>query len=484
LQSFFSLPLALGAFAFAVDAFAATAPPLSREVAINAPSAGNDDWQFSVGIPGWLAGLNGDFGVRGMNPVHVDVPFKEILQNLEIGAMLRADAQHGKWGFYVEGIYLKLGADGKPPGPLLNSIDMQIQQVLAEVGMSYRLWEGKRGYFDLLVGARYVYMGGTINFDLNSSGVQDLSQQVSAEVVNQASIKVKQKAASEVAQVKADAANALAAERARVAAAVEAAESRVSSAVTTAEGRVSNAKVEIRNNARTLIVDEATARIQSSLDSALEKYPRLPALIGRTGPVSDAIRALVDAQVTAKEAEVEAAKANANARVQEERDAADARVQTAKEKADARIQAARQAARDEVNAKVQSASARARNAKAKAESAVKKAEQKLAHQIEKVIKEAIPNEVSGSKSWVDPFIGFRARYNLTDSLYLAARADIGGFGVSSKLAWQAFGAVGYQLNKHWSTELGYRYLSIDYNRGGFVFDAAMAGAFVGLTYTF
>jgi hypothetical protein len=64
---------------------------------------------------------------------------------------------------------------------------------------------------------------------------------------------------------------------------------------------------------------------------------------------------------------------------------------------------------------------------------------------------------------VDPFVGLRARYQLTDRIYALAKSDIGGFGVGSELVWQAYGGVGYQINRHVASELGYKYFSLDYS---------------------
>ncbi len=52
------------------------------------------------------------------------------------------------------------------------------------------------------------------------------------------------------------------------------------------------------------------------------------------------------------------------------------------------------------------------------------------------------------------------------------------------LTLNAFGAVGYQWNRTFSTELGYRYLYVDYAHDGFVFDAATKGLFLGATFKF
>ncbi len=95
-----------------------------------------------------------------------------------------------------------------------------------------------------------------------------------------------------------------------------------------------------------------------------------------------------------------------------------------------------------------------------------------------------PHALSAINSWVDPFIGIQGRYQLAEKWYASARVDYGGFGVSSNSTYNLFGVIGYQIKRRASIELGYRYLYTDYNQGGFVFDVATKGAFVGFRVDF
>ena len=118
--------------------------------------------------------------------------------------------------------------------------------------------------------------------------------------------------------------------------------------------------------------------------------------------------------------------------------------------------------------------------KAAARRAVARAEKALANKIEQALRDNIPTSLSATKDWVDPFVGVRGYYYLTDRLYGVAKADIGGFGVSSDLAWQAYGALGYKLSKRTTLELGYKYMAVDYTSGGFTNDVRTSGVFLNL----
>lgn len=86
----------------------------------------------------------------------------------------------------------------------------------------------------------------------------------------------------------------------------------------------------------------------------------------------------------------------------------------------------------------------------------------------------------GTQQWIDPTVGLYGHYDITDKWFVNALGDIGGFGVGSKLTWQAFGAVGYNWTKTFSTSIGYRAIYEDYENGGFVYDMTQQGVFAGL----
>jgi hypothetical protein len=89
-----------------------------------------------------------------------------------------------------------------------------------------------------------------------------------------------------------------------------------------------------------------------------------------------------------------------------------------------------------------------------------------------------------SRTWVDPVIGARGRVGFGDSFFLSLYGDVGGFGVSSDLTWQAYGGLGYEFNDWFSAQAGYRYLLEDFDDDGFVYDVALHGPLVGLTFRF
>lgn len=92
--------------------------------------------------------------------------------------------------------------------------------------------------------------------------------------------------------------------------------------------------------------------------------------------------------------------------------------------------------------------------------------------------------VSRSQQWIDPYFGVRARHELSDRWSLWARADYGGFDVSSEQYWQGIAGVAWRVNGQCSLALAYRVISIDYQHDGLTYDADSSGPNLGLIVRF
>lgn len=357
-------------------------PSVKNPMSAVAPTIA-DDWVITASAYGWLAGMEGTTGIKGFK-TEVDVPFSKILENLDMTASINLEAQKGRWGGWVDGMYLKASAGGETPDPLFESVNVSVEQIMAEVAVFYRLWQSPRGAFDLYAGARYMSVTGDLSLIVSDSGVEQVSTQLSARVIDEIIRRVR----------------------------------------TRAEPVIDAKRLQVANQ----VAAKASA-VLDELHSISQAHPGVIAAIKHSDRLTAAIR----------------------------------------EAASARI--------DEQIAVVQGKVAAV---KAAARRAVARAEKKLASEIERALRESIPSELSGSKSWVDPFIGARAYYYFTDSLYSVAKADIGGFGISSDLTWQAYAALGYKLSKRASVELGYKYMAVDYTSGDFTNDVRTSGVFLSL----
>ena len=125
-------------------------------------STGNA-WEFHLIPYFWMAGLDGDTTFKG-NKSQVDASFSDILDNLDIGALVHFEAHKDKWGFFLDTNYLKLSADAHVDDPSVGRIDanLEVKQWVIDFGGLYRFgrWilgsTGDREMFlELLGGGRY-----------------------------------------------------------------------------------------------------------------------------------------------------------------------------------------------------------------------------------------------------------------------------------------------------------------------------------------
>jgi hypothetical protein len=394
------LPIALHAGTTATEP-----PPAKQPPAEAAPASSL--WEVTVTPYGWLASIDGDFAARGYTAsTHVGID--EILDHLDMVAMLNVEARRGRWGGWIDGIYLSMSSDAETPGPLLDSLGIGSKTLMLEGALFYRLWEGPRGFVDLYAGVRYNRAETDLSFHPSDSGIRQVAADLSERVVDAVAAEVRRTADAALSRAKA--------------AAAESARTALQSAVTQEPTRADRTPL-----AQLHRIAAAEPRVESSLlrDRALRR----------------AIDDLAAARVNAAAAGVAAAEAT-----------------------------------------VQQTKARAQS---RAEQAVATAEKRLTRTIEKSLRDAIPDEISQTGDWVDPFVGLRGRYNFNDRLYAAAKADIGGFGVGSELTWQAYGGLGWIINHRWSTEIGYRHMAIDYgSTSGFHYDVDLSGVVVSASLRF
>lgn len=91
---------------------------------------------------------------------------------------------------------------------------------------------------------------------------------------------------------------------------------------------------------------------------------------------------------------------------------------------------------------------------------------------------------SADQTWADPMIGANLRYDISKRWFATVNGMVGGFGVSSDLAWEVFAGVGFRITDWCSTTLGYRYLHEDYSRENFNFNLEAQGVLLGFGFHF
>lgn len=87
------------------------------------------------------------------------------------------------------------------------------------------------------------------------------------------------------------------------------------------------------------------------------------------------------------------------------------------------------------------------------------------------------------ENWIDPVMGFRARFKLSDRWAATTFFDYGGF-QSGDETWQALLTADYTINDNWVLRGGYRYITVDHTIGADEFSFTQSGPIFGATYRF
>ncbi len=124
-----------------------------------------EGWHGQGFLYTWMANINGTQTVKG-NEADLDLSFGDILDALDFVAEGRVEAmKDNRWGFYVDGTYLKLGPEAKK-GPI--HMRLGYKYWLWDFGGIYRAktWETRqgKGALDLMLGGRYTSMDVELDF--------------------------------------------------------------------------------------------------------------------------------------------------------------------------------------------------------------------------------------------------------------------------------------------------------------------------------
>ena len=100
-----------------------------------------------------------------------------------------------------------------------------------------------------------------------------------------------------------------------------------------------------------------------------------------------------------------------------------------------------------------------------------------------------PNQkVSDNAAVIDPMIGGRIAYHITDTVALWFRGDVAGFGAGSELTYNLIAGLEWRFWPRASALVGWRYMNIDLENGSgsstFNVDVEMNGPFLGVNFHF
>ncbi|MES2438034.1 MAG: hypothetical protein V4584_03155 [Verrucomicrobiota bacterium] len=145
------------------------------------PTPSEPRWEFRASGYGWLTGLDGSVGVGGLG-AELDVGFLDIADDLKMAAALQVEARDGRWGILADGFYVNLGASGPSPGPIYDSVGMEMKQFIGELSLAYRVYESPCGFVDLYAGLRYNNLAMDLDASADPAGIRTVSENASNRV--------------------------------------------------------------------------------------------------------------------------------------------------------------------------------------------------------------------------------------------------------------------------------------------------------------
>lgn len=96
-----------------------------------------------------------------------------------------------------------------------------------------------------------------------------------------------------------------------------------------------------------------------------------------------------------------------------------------------------------------------------------------------------PGATDGARDWVDPIVGGRWNWPLSEEWSLSLRGDVGGFGIGSALAWQVVALADYRPWTYVSLTGGLRAIGLDFSSGvgpdQYASDISVWGPIVGVS---
>lgn len=124
----------------------------------------SDEWKFSASINGWLP----DMTIKTAAGHKLTITMRDILENLNLTVMSTLVAQKGKWSFVTDVVYMNISKGTYlPRTPTIAITNIKMQAWVVTPMASYRFMESEDLSFDVLAGARYLYVNSPVQVNYN-----------------------------------------------------------------------------------------------------------------------------------------------------------------------------------------------------------------------------------------------------------------------------------------------------------------------------
>ena len=103
--------------------------------------AQDNGWSVTVSPYVWAASLDGNASLAGFD-THVDVPFSETFEHLDLALFGDVEIRKGRWGVFIDGQYVKTSQE---EDLLSQTLDLGITTSRAQGAIFYRIYASPQG---------------------------------------------------------------------------------------------------------------------------------------------------------------------------------------------------------------------------------------------------------------------------------------------------------------------------------------------------
>lgn len=131
----------------------------SQSISPSTSTSTTDKWNYSITPYLWALGVRGSISHNGLSTGQVKLTPGDLLSDINMAAMVVAEAHYNKYGLYLDVMY---GDLGKTSSKVVGRTDLNANTTaklsLITLAPSFNLVNSKSAYVDGLIGARYLWL--------------------------------------------------------------------------------------------------------------------------------------------------------------------------------------------------------------------------------------------------------------------------------------------------------------------------------------
>jgi hypothetical protein len=143
----------------------------------SAARAGEWEWELSPYV--WATDVTFDTSVNDSSVVDTEADFSDLIDKVDVGAIVRFEGSRDRVGFFVDVFYVSLSDEKTVGGDKVidtgATVETDLDQLIAEAGGFYRV-AGDESGLDILFGARLLALSVDIDYEFPNIADRSLSE--------------------------------------------------------------------------------------------------------------------------------------------------------------------------------------------------------------------------------------------------------------------------------------------------------------------